>query len=215
MAISYPRTMPDGYDYQDSEFRLSDSGTSFSRTDEGRALSVVEFADPYWTAVFRTEPLEQEDRKRWSAWHSSLRGGLQTFYARDFSRKFPLAYPNGVPYLTASPPWDGQGTIASISAHELICDGTPEGFQLKEGDLVGLVEDGRRHFFEVPEDCATLSGGGIIVPVNPAVPLEVFTAAADVVFYRPTIIMKIVPGSFDCPAVGGLADVSFEAVQVI
>jgi hypothetical protein len=214
MAITFPRALPEGFDYEDFSFELVDS-VSFSRTDEARVISTVQYADPYWRLTVKTEPLDQRDRKRWSSWYLSLQGGLQGFLTWDRSRPYPYAYPEGVPFLTASPPWDGEGSLSSIEARELVATGAPFGFQLEDGDLVGLVEGGRQHAFEVAEACSVVSGGTITIPINPAVPLAAFTVAATVVFYRPQLLMKVLPGSFVCPSVGGLANVTFEAVQII
>jgi hypothetical protein len=221
MALTYPRQLLEGFDFEDFTLELVDF-VSFSRADEGRVVSTVQYSEPYWRLTISTEPLDQLDRRRWSAWYNSLRGGLQGFLTWDLSRAYPAAYVDQttgrgyIPYLHTSPPWDGEGTLSSIAAHEMVCEGAPLGFQLTDGDLIGLVEDGRRHVFEVAEACAVVSGGTITVPVNPAVPLEAFTAAATVVFYRPQLLMKVVPGTFVCPAVGGgSANVTFEAVQII
>lgn len=219
MAISYPRELLAGFVYEDFTLEVVDF-VSFSRVDEGRVVSTVQYADPYWKLVVNTEPMDQADRNRWAAWHASMRGGLQGFLTYDHSRPFPRAYVDEemrgyIPAMNTSSPWSGEGTLSSLTAHELVCEGAPFGFQLTDGDLIGLVQNGRRHMFLVAESCEVVSGGTITVPVNPAVPLNAFNAGATVVFFRPKILMKVLPGTFVCPSTGGLANVSFEAVQII
>lgn len=215
MAITYPRDLLAGFDMIESTFSQVES-VSLSRSEANRVLASVEWADAYWAASYSTEPIDIADRRRWSAWKSSLRGGLKGFLAWDFMRPFPAAYPNGIPQMIgASPSWNGQGTVASIGVNTIVAAGVPFGFTMTDGDLVGLVENGRRHMFEVAETASAVSGGQITMEVNPKIPLTVFSTAAVVVFYRPKILMVVTPGSFQCPSVGGLANVSWEAEQII
>lgn len=209
MTITYPRALH-SYSLAECSFLLVEA-VSLSRGVGGKTVAAVEVADPYWRAIFRTPNLAHTDKLGWAAWKNSLRGGLKTFLAFDWSRREPKAYPNGVPEILAAT-WDGEGTIDTLAAYLVTAAGAPEGFVMTAGDHIGLVEDGRYGLFTVTETVAA-GASTIAVPVEPAVPLTVFTSAATVVFRRPLAEFILLADTWDERSMVDISPISFEAVQ--
>lgn len=211
MTITYPRELPD-YRLVDCTFNLNEP-VSISRTHGGRGISAVEYADPYITATIQTGPIGWHERNEWEAWRASLRGGLRSFVTHDVSRERLAAYPDGVPQIVAGT-WNGQGGMSAIAPHLVTATGAPSGFTMSAGDLIGLVQGGRRAVFFVSET-VTRGASTIAVPVEPAVPTNIFTTAATVVFYRPKAEFILLSETWRCSKQGFLAQVSFDAGQKI
>lgn len=212
MTITYPRDL---YSYRlgESSFSLIDL-VSVSRTGGGRAISAVEYADPYWAARFVSHnPTMPAERKGWSAWKKSLRGGIKSFLAYDKTRCELIAYPKGHPSILDSS-WNGHGTVSSLAPRLLTALGAPAGFTMLEGDHIGLVENNRYGLFEVQET-AVRGETTIAVSVEPAIPLDIFTAAAVVVFYRPKAEFILLGDTWNERGSMEFSPVSFEAVQKI
>lgn len=211
MAITYPRSLLDHH-LVDCTFNLVES-VSISRAKGGRAVAAVEYADPYIAATIETGPVDWKTRSRWEAWRASLRGGLKSFVTYDVSRAELAAYPAGVPQIIAGT-WNGQGAASSVTPYLITATGAPSGFKMTDGDMIGLVQNGRRAVFFVSET-ATRGASTIAVPVEPAVPTNMFTAGATVVFYRPQAEFILMSETWECSKRDYLAPVSFEAVQKI
>lgn len=190
-------------------------GVSLSRNTGGKVIAAVEYADPHLRASFETPRLTIPERHPWEAWKDSLRGGLNSFLAYDVSRAEPLAYPGGIPeILDAS--WNGQGIASSLSAHVITASlqaAAPSDLTMTAGDHIGLIQSGRYWIGTVAET-ATASSSSIAVAVNPAVPLNIFSAAT-VVFWRPRAEFILISSSWSNPVDMGFAPISFEAVQKI
>ncbi len=184
---------------------------SLSRTASGKAVSRVEYGDPHLRARFLTWNLRVDDRHGWEAWKDSLRGGMRSFLAWDASRPEPLAYLSGVPDIIAGT-WDGEGTVSALSAYQITAAGAPEGFQLRAGDHVGLVENDRYGLFRI-EANTTAGASTMVVNVNPAVPPGYFTTAATVVFRRPKAEFILLSDTWSNPMDRLFSPISFEGVQ--
>lgn len=211
MAITYPRALP-SHSLVDCTFNLVEP-VSISRGAGGRAVAAVEYADSYISATFQTGPLSWAARNAWEAWRASLRGGLKSFVTYDVSRSELAAYPDGVPEITDGD-WDGKGDATTVAAFAITATGAPDGFTMMPGDMIGLVESGRRWIGFVCEE-ATAGETSIVVPVANPVPTTIFTSAADVVFYRPEAEFILLSDTWECSKRDYLAPVSFEAVQKI
>lgn len=208
MAISYPRDLH-SYELIESTFELI-TFVGINRLENNRAISAVDHLDPYWEAKFITRRLYQHERAAWKAWKDSLRGGMQAFLAYDITRKYPIAYPNGVPEIIATT-WNGQGDVTALSGRLITCTGAPSGFTLKPGDMVGLVESGAYGLFRVTEEVVATSS--IAIPVEPLIPLTLFSTSAVAYLYRPKAMFTLDPESWDGPANMDFASISFSAIQ--
>lgn len=212
MTISYPRDLF-SYRLGECTFSLVEP-VSVSRTGGGRAISAVEYADPYWSARFVTHnPTMPTERKGWSAWKKSLRGGTKSFLAYDKTRCELIAYPKGHPSIIDSS-WNGQGTVSALEPRLITALGAPSEFTMHEGDHIGMVENGRYGLFEVQETVVR-GGSTIAVPVEPTIPLNIFTAAATVVFYRPRAEFILLGDTWNERGTMEFSPVSFEAMQKI
>lgn len=211
MTLPDPRTLPDS-GFVSCRFALHEQ-VSLSRYAGGRAVARVQYGDPWIHASIETLPQYPSQRARWEAWLASLRGGMKSFITHDLSRPELIAYPNGVPEIVAGT-WNGQGTIDSLAARLITAAGAPSGFTMSAGDLIGLVEDGRRWVGFVTET-VTRGASTIAVPVDPAVPLGIFSSAATVVFYRPQAEFIILSDTWQQSNVAGPTSISFQAVQKI
>lgn len=212
MAITYPREMFT-YDLPVSKFTL-DPGTSVSRHARGGAGTVSQIREPLWFAEFETTQMFREARAPVIAWLDTLVGGLKFFLAWDASQPQPLAYPNGVPSILAAS-WDGTATVTSLStAGEIAVSGAAGGFQMREGDKVGLVEDGRYGLYRVVENVTANGSGVVSIPVTPLVQ-DFFSTSATAVLYRPKAKLQIDPTSISYEGGVFASPISFSAVQVL
>lgn len=200
------------YVLNESTFTFVDQ-VSLSRSQGGKAVAVVEYGDSYLRTRFTTLRLYLHQRHAWEAWKDGLRGGLNSFLAWDASRPEPLAYPNGVPEIKAGT-WDGKGTVSAIAANLITAAGAPEGFKVSAGDHLGLVQSGRYGLYRVAAD-ATAGEATIAVPVEPVIPLNIFSSAATVVFWRPQAEFILLSETWSNPVTAEFAPISFEAVQRI
>ena len=76
MAITFPRELFDYEHLIECTFSLVD-GTSVNRFSNSRAISAVEWYDPFFQVRITTRPLYGPERRAWSAWKNSLRGGMK------------------------------------------------------------------------------------------------------------------------------------------
>lgn len=200
------------YELNESTFTFTEQ-VSLSRSAGGKAVASVEYGDPYLHARFVTLRLALAARHGWEAWKDSLRGGMKSFLAWDASRPQPLAYPAGVPEIVAGT-WNGQGTVSAIATHLVTAAGAPQGFMMMPGDHIGIVQSGKHGLFRVTEE-VTAGESSIAVPVDPAIPVNIFTAAATVHFHRPKAEFIILPSTWSNPVNAEFSPISFEAVQKI
>lgn len=199
------------YRLQTCTFTFSE-GVSISRNAKGKAIAAVEFDDPHLTVRIASGRLDLHERHPWEAWKDSLRGGLRSFLAYDMSRAEPLAYRNGgVPQIVAGT-WNGEGTASALSAYQITATGAPAGFTMSAGDHIGLVQGGR-YWVGTVEETVTRGASTIVVPINPAIPLNMFGTGAAVVFRRPKAEFILVSDTWSNPVDTGFAPISFEGVQ--
>lgn len=185
LTITYPRTLPSAR-VIDVVFELEPQ-ESFSPEQGGRFTS-TELGPPLWTLSIGTTPPSELEYSKWRAWLSSLRGAGRLFYGYDVRRPYPLMYPpatfaeltravSGGAFDGTSTSWSvntdrDEITIGAASGQEL-----PVGFQLVEGDYIGLKWDtSLRSVHRVLQQAnANGSGVGTYViepPVNDDVPAD-------------------------------------------
>jgi len=197
MAITFPRELP-SYDHLvECTFALVD-GTSINRFANSQAVSAVEYYNPYHNIKVGTRPLYGPERRVWSAWKNSLRGGMKSFLAYDSTRQFAIAYPTGCPLLTDfGGAWNGQGVVTDLSARSATISGVAVGYIASPGDHVGFVLDGHYTLHEITEG-GTANGSGILsVAFDPYIALEMFSVGATAVLYKPKARFIIDQGSWE------------------
>src|SRR5690606_10340341 len=114
MAITFPREL-NSYQLAECTFSIVE-GVAPSRAGKGRAITAIDQFDPWVMARIRTGPLTHAERRAWSAWKNSLRGGMKHFLAYDQARSWLLNYPHGVPEILAET-WDGEAIVTELSAY--------------------------------------------------------------------------------------------------
>lgn len=211
MAITFPRELP-FYRFKECTFATVE-GTALNRTANGRAISAVEQYDPWIQASFKTTPLFPAERKVWSAWKSSLRGGMKSFLAYDASRPEPIAYPKGVPEIIATT-WDGTGIVTALSARAATVSGLPAGYQASAGDHVGFVLSGRYSVHTLTESDVANGSGIISVDFDPYIVQTLFTIGATAVFWRPKARFVLDPESWEESADIDFSPIGFVGLQV-
>lgn len=183
MAIAFPRTLPN-YRLRRATFRLVDPVVGVS-SSSGARVNLTQVADPIWMFDAETVPHWGNERRTWSAWKNSLRGGLNEFIAYDITRNPPLAYPNASSPEDISGGWDGTAIVTAIGlSGELGLSGLPTGYQFSEGDRIGLEEGGARGYYEIVED-TTAVGTSATVTVSPHLHAGIFTNAAVARIWQP------------------------------
>lgn len=212
MAITFPRALPP-FGMQDCDFDLERYGTT--NFTEGGETDFQEFADPRWRLSCRTVPLNAIDLRRCRAWIESLQGAAKFFLGRDPGYTGPAAYPDGLSGLTRAGggAFDGTGAIADLDAGTIDLTQLPAGFELTEGDYVGLLESGARGLYRILEDVSADGGGAATVTVEPPVITDIFTSAATYDVLSPACIMLLTEHS--APQGSETSDVSFSGLQVI
>lgn len=212
MTITFPRELF-SYDHLEACTFMTVNGDAVNRTQNGRAVSAVDHYNPWIRAEIETGPLYPEDRRGWSAWKNSLRGAMKSFLAYDLSRQYPLAYPAGIPGVVAST-WNGQGVALSLAARSTTLDGVPTGYVATPGDAIGFVQDGHYSWHEITEGGTANGSEELTVAFDPYIPLEMFSAGATGVLWRPKARFIIEPDSWQERGDEARSPISFRALQV-
>jgi len=210
MAIIFPRSLPD-YNLTRGTIRLVDPVAS-SASHAGAKLNLSRVADPAWIFEAETMQLWDAERRPWTAWKNSLRGGLRQFVAYDITRK-PLAYPSAQAAADISVGWDGTATVSNLGlSGELGLSGLPSTYQVSVGDRIGLEEGGAYGYYEVIEDAAAVAGA-VTVTVAPLLHLSIFTNAAVARLWLPLAKFVLDWQSWSEETIGGPSSISFTAYQ--
>ncbi|MBX3580839.1 MAG: hypothetical protein KF810_02945 [Rhizobiaceae bacterium] len=208
--MDFPREL-NSYQLAECTFLIVE-GVALSRAGKGRAITAIDQFDPWVMARIRTGPLTHAERRAWSAWKNSLRGGMKHFLAYDQARSWLLNYPHGVPEIIAET-WNGEAIVTELSAYEMTVEGAPEGFVMLPGDALGLVLDGKHGWFEVTE-ASTAGGDEMTIAFAPYAPPTLFTVGSTAVLYRPKAKFVLDPDSWEETADTKLSPISFTALQV-
>lgn len=212
MAILFPRELPD-YRLERGSFRLVDAVTS-TASHAGAKINLSRISDPTWILEVQTRPMWDDDRRAWTAWMSSLRGGLREFVAYDKTRNPPLAYPGAKASTDIAGGWNGTASVSSLGASGALgLSGLPAGYQSSEGDRIGLEQDGHYGYYEVLEDAAADGSGAVTLTVAPFLHTSIFTTAATARLWLPKAKFILDWQSWQEETIGGPSPISFTAHQ--
>ncbi|MBL6853709.1 MAG: hypothetical protein ISS15_05330 [Alphaproteobacteria bacterium] len=174
MTISFPRTLPPALLARLSVCDFDIDETQESAPTRGGQPIVRDVAPPLWLANFKSARLSPADFKTVDAWLKSLDGSLNTFYAYDLARSYPIAYPNGFTGLTRAiggAAFDGTATLASVASDNVTpqISGLPASFVMTEGDYLAFdYNSGASRALHQVMAAATGNGSGVInVEVRP------------------------------------------------
>lgn len=202
MTITFPRDMLCGV--VQADFSIS-RPMAVNRLNGG-VTQVRELGAPRWVGRFTYAGHMRARFQTLQAWLDSLRGGLNSFYAHDALKPFPVTYRGVMPGG-----WNGLGALTGMSA-STINVAIPVALTIKAGDMVGLIEGTKRGLYRIVEDSSGTSNITVTVepPINPAL----FTLAATANFVRPVCEMVLEPGSVSTVQTAGApAAISFAGVQ--
>jgi len=215
LTITFPRDLPlDGCFTGACTFDLMHQ-QSQSLTG-GASPNVADLGPAYWEASYATEVLSRENFGIWTAWLSSLRGGLRTFKGRPALWKWPQAYPTGFAGLTYSgSPFSGSGNLSNIAAGRdtITINELPANFVLKPGDYLSIPAGSKQHLHRVTEG-ATGGASSVTVGIEPIIRPGISTGI-DVLLQAPycEMVLTGVPSISRQGTKGGT--ISFSAQQVL
>lgn len=209
MALVYPLALPLVPGFATVDFKIA-RRTSTARPGSG-AVEALELADALWSVTAETAPMRRQDYIGvWRAFFDALREGAKTLLMHDAARPYPCTYPYGFGGLiVGGNPFTGVATLSSINGTALAIMGVPAGFKVLHGDYVGTPGTSPRLFRAVSAGIAS-SGGTIGFDVEPVPPQDI---AGPVTFYRPSCVMRLVPGTASCPETVRRAPATFQAMQ--
>lgn len=197
MPITFPRDFPAppvGL-FTEVEFKLN-IVQSGQRT-AGGAAAPIEWAEPFWSASYRTPSLNRAAIDEWEAWLDSLHGSARLFWATHPEKLFPRAYrTTGWGSLTratvggAFPGTTNLVTIANsaIGQRDLITIGSgattlPASFDLRPGDLISIDRPTNRRSLhrvlngENAGGNIGTAGGQWVGMIEPSVPVGISAGA--------------------------------------
>lgn len=216
MAISYPRDLPLACSIWSATLDLIDNVAS--SPSGGGKMNLTQVDDPLWRFALRTGTLMPDQAGSWSAWASSLRGGLRTFIASDSRHRAPLAYPSATAPADIAGGWTGTAGVSAVGAGgALTLTGLPVGYMIRAGDRIG-VEQGpvlRRGYYKALEDVTSNGGGAATVIVAPFLHTTIFSPGAVARLWRPKAEFVIDWSTWreDEESLPRYASVGFEAWQ--
>ncbi|MTH96427.1 hypothetical protein [Roseibium sp. RKSG952] len=181
--ITFPREFPSGISVHECEFRLK-RFTNINTSRDG-SVEVQEYSDPKWNLYLKTNSLDADDFQTLSSWIMTLKGGAKFFTMFDASRPYPREYRGGFaglhrPNGTA---FSGTANVSGLTSTTITVSDLPNGFKVRTGDYIGLVEGDRYAVHAAIED-VTASGGNATVPVEPLVLTDLFSSAATATFCK-------------------------------
>lgn len=197
MTITFPRQLPfDPAGMSECWFDLPDA-TVLSPSGKGLVINVSQVSDPVWKGMFESGILSRDNQAIWSAWHKSLKGGINTFITFDVRRLRPRAYPNANAPGDISGAWDGTVAVSALGlSGALSLADVPPGYLFKIGDRVGLEQSSKYGYYEVLEDTTASGGGTATITVTPNLHTGVFTTSAVCRLWRPWCQFVIDPQSW-------------------
>lgn len=168
------------------------------------ALGAIQIGETRWMASYTTGTLSREQSDEWRALYSRLRGAGRWFYARDYQRPYPKAYPGGFGGMTrhGGGSFDGSATSWSQAFDGdqnaiVTLNGLPDSFVLGLNDYVGFKwSTTRRALVRAVALSTDLGAGSISVMVEPPIPVLMDgyggVVPSDAVAYldKPTCLMR-------------------------
>lgn len=187
---------------------------------------------PLWRARFELDRSDPESADQWRAFFDRLRGRIRRFYARDVTRRFPLAYRFGFTGLlrAGGGAFDGSATnwLQAINADGdalITLQGLPDGFAISVGDYIGFKWDAagapvgsfeRRALVRVVIPALANGAGQALVTVEPPLNTALVPVGALAHFDNPACVMQLVPEDSELGPIGqagALGGGSVSAIQ--
>lgn len=180
---------------------------STSRTGN-RAISFVEYADPFWQIDMATTPLSASERLLVETFRDQAEGGRVTVTYTPKHQCIPKAYWGDADNAALT----NTGVITGFTNRRTFTfNSVDNGLTLLPGDLIGLEQDGYRTLARIATG-GVASGNALTVTVEPLVPGYIGIGAT-VVFRQPKLNTRVLPGSFSM-ANDNRPSASFTLVEV-
>ncbi|TDW21074.1 hypothetical protein EV128_12243 [Rhizobium azibense] len=201
MTITFPRVIPD-IKYTTADMILDDPVKASE--SGGRFINYTQLEDPVWRVNLVTSSLLlQSQYAAVEAWWLSLREGLRTVLFRHPHSCYPIAHE------TNHGPADDNGSLVSVTDGNILAvSGVDPGLTLTPGDRLGVQQSGKYYIGRVTEVAG--SGTTRTITVEPPLFDSVAQAGAVVVFAKPALVMRSVPGSFQPTRNGRFFTVTFQ-----
>lgn len=223
MAITYPRALPAELRIQRSNF-YPVYGTSGPEYTRGGGVQNIEHSDPYWVCEIESSEVRASDAVALRTWLDTLRGGMKTFLAHDQARPRPAAYANdsavtSLTRATVGGAFNGTFELTTITAYALRTASAsltlPNGFQLRVGDYISVVQNNRYSLHRVTEDVQATAGGQMNasnreIAIEPWIKTSLFTAGATANILRPLGEFFLDPESVQVDPNPRLTSISFK-----
>ena len=226
MALSFPLTMPaGGVDSQGFQILRNDL---LSPELSGKVGGVT-MGFPRWRMTVSLANADSDELDEWQAFVDALRGAQRTFLARDLSRPFGKAYPQGYGGMTRAPgslvtgPFDGTAGGWSVlgDRSRVNLNSLPPSLGFARRDYLGFQwtvgGEPRRSLHRFCE-AGTANGSGDILnrSVEPPVPTFV-PSNAIATLAGADCVMRLIPGETNIGETDALhtAGGSVSAIQVV
>jgi hypothetical protein len=215
MLVTYPQTIPHEL-MSWTDFKIIPVTTS-NVLWSGASLG-TEVSPAYWKASLESVILTIEEHGEWDAFFDACRGDTQYFLMYDPARKMPRKYRtfNGLVKAGTSTPFTG--TAIDVSAitdpRDVTMLGFPASFQLRKGDNIGFVQNGRYSLHRLTVDATASLIGLMRVGFEPPLNTSLFTTSATAEIVRAKGEFILENGSEpDRVRRADLGPISFKAVQ--
>lgn len=218
MTISYPRDLP--------AYCLGVRGSTDLAYQQAQSITggaqpnVADLGPAYWVFDYTFGIHGREMIAAFSAWLSSLDGGLRAFKAVPIRGgklyKWPLSRPTGFTGLLVSAvQWTGLGNLSAIATGKeaVTINQLPNGLVLNPGDYISFAVGSKQHLHQIVEG-GTVASNAVTVGVRPYVRPNA-TTSVSVRFESPycdAVIMGKPSKPQDDRTTGS---VSFQAAQVM
>lgn len=174
----------------------------------GRAISTVDYADPYRVIDMQTVPMTAREAVQLQAFIAAARGGMETIVYRPTHICVPRAYwgdPNNAKIT-------GTGARGAVSnGYTVQITGVSTGLQLQPGDLISFKSGDYRQMAQVVIG-AIASDTTITVTVDQPI-ASYIASGATVRFKQPELNTRLVAGSFEM-TVGPRPTAKFQLIEV-
>lgn len=163
--------------------------TSVSRAGK-RALSFVEYADPFWQANVETATLDSAKARLIQAFIDEAGAGTETVLFALRKLPVPQAYEND----PTNPALSNAGSLVSVTDGFTVAIGSVDnGLDLRRGDMISLKSGDYRSLHRIMTG-AVAASNAISLIVEPHVPTYIAPGAV-VMFRDLELNMRVLPGS--------------------
>lgn len=173
-----------------------------------RAISFVEYADPYRIIDMETVPMKASEAVALQAFIGSARGGMETIVYRPTHICIPQAYWGNAddPHITGTASFGTVSNGATVTINAVVV-----GLVLMPGDLISFTSGTYRQMAQVTVG-ATAASTQITVTVDQPI-ASYIAAGATVRFKNPELNTRLVPGTFQMSR-GPFPTASFQLMEV-